>query len=95
MHGGGRRKIKDPDMISYGMQKILNVTYQNDKYTKFLKELSPSHSCPLRDALALISRMFSLEERWISMPSFPSLGILCKEKAHPFSLLYSVSGDIQ
>lgn len=71
---GGGRKIKDPDMISYFMQKMLYAIYQHDKYSRLLNELLPSQSCPLRDALVLsVLRMFSLEERWISMPSFQSL----------------------
>lgn len=93
---GGGRNIKDPDMISYCMQKMLYAKYQNDKYSRFLNELLPSQSCPLRDALVLsVSRMFSLEEGWISMFSFQSLQEShARKKPTPFLfLLYSVSGD--
>ena len=44
--------MKDPDMISYCMEKMLYVKYQDDKYIRFLnEELSLSQGCrPLRDA---------------------------------------------
>lgn len=90
----GGKRIKDSDMISYCMYKMVYVKYQNGNYTRsFNEEISLIQVLPPLAAAWVLNvlRIFSSERDGIYAFFTISPKILCNEWAHPFSFSLSCS----